>query len=96
MEHKWAIKSEKITTFFRRQGWKCTLALDSITLISIFESRRTPKHLKSLAKYLPHIRHGYIIIAELAPNMMIDRKNISETPSISPKHEIKLTEPCLQ
>jgi len=65
MEHKWTIKGERITDFLRLQGWKCTMTLDSTALISILESGRTPKRLKWLAKYVPHIRHGYIIGAEI-------------------------------
>jgi SAM-dependent methyltransferase len=63
-EHKWAIKGEEFTKFLRLQGWQCTLTIDSIALISIFESRRTPKCLKPLANYVPRIKHGYTIEAK--------------------------------
>ena len=65
-EHKWAIRGEEITRFLTSHGWKCTMTRNSITLIGIFESKRTPKRLKPLAKFVPHIRHGYVIEANFA------------------------------
>lgn len=62
-EHKWIISPEIIIELLEKHGWKCTITKDTITLLSIFESKRTPKRLKHLNKYVPRKFHGYTVYA---------------------------------
>lgn len=62
--HKWIINPEAIVKFLNQQRWKCTVTKGSVPLLTTFQSKRTPKRLKRLNKYLLQITDSYVIEAE--------------------------------
>lgn len=64
-EHKWVIKPKAVTDFLAKSGWETTCTREKGKhLLTIFESKRTPRRLKRFVKYLPHIGSQYVIIAK--------------------------------